>query len=103
VVLLSRWDEHPTLMKAAPVWPTSHHNESLQQQAIPIQNNEWSVLKLHVKRNLQIIQSLESFEPDSSAARAVFEACKLEADAAQQKRLMIFEKSFATEDFLPRV
>jgi hypothetical protein len=57
-------------MKAAPVWPTSHHNESLQQQAIPIQNNEWSVLKLHVKRNLQIIQSLESFEPDSSAARA---------------------------------
>jgi hypothetical protein len=63
-------------MKAAPVWPTSHHNESLQQQAIPIQNNEWSVLKLHVERNLQIIQSLESAEPDSSAAFAFLRRAK---------------------------
>jgi hypothetical protein len=72
VVLFSRWDEYPALVEPCAVWLTSHHHESLEKDSLPIQNNEWCMLQLNIEGNLQIIQSLESVEPDSSTAGAVF-------------------------------
>jgi hypothetical protein len=69
-MLLSRWDENPALVKPAPVWLISRHNESLEEEAFPIQYNKWNVVQVHMEQNLQTIQSLESVDPASSTAGA---------------------------------
>jgi hypothetical protein len=52
--------------------------------------------------NLQIIQSLESVEPDSSTAGAVFRQANAKQMLTQQEQFVILNQRAGKESFLPR-